>query len=238
MPLTEAQWPTSNDLLRLLAHLRRSHSVSRTRSGRRKLRLFACACCRTMVWRMRVRAAYRRVVEAAEGFADGSINQEELATAQLHRTGLPKPTWSNAWFASVAMQATALDGPVEAARQAASNSLNAVRRDTRQVALNPGSAREDDSQRAWKHHQCSLLRDIFSNPFRPPSVDPAWLSWNSGTVKKLAQAVYENRSFDRMPILADALEEAGCTDPDILGHCRGPGEHVRGCWLVDLLLGR
>ncbi len=67
---------------------------------------------------------------------------------------------------------------------------------------------------------------------------PAWLRWNSGIVSKLSQNVYDSCTFDHLPILADALEEAGCTDSAILDHCRGPGPHVRGCWVVDLLLGK
>ena len=86
--------------------------------------------------------------------------------------------------------------------------------------------------------QVSSLRDIF-NPFRtPPSVLPSWLAWNDGAVRKMAQVIYDDRAFDRLPILADALEDAGCDNADILAHCRGPGPHVRGCWVVDLLLGK
>jgi hypothetical protein len=95
-----------------------------------------------------------------------------------------------------------------------------------------------DAYRVALANQAKLVRDIFSNPFRPPSLDPSWLSWNDGTIPKLAQAIYDDRAFDRLPILADALEEAGCTNADILNHCRQPGEHVRGCWVVDLLLGK
>jgi hypothetical protein len=83
-----------------------------------------------------------------------------------------------------------------------------------------------------------LLREIVGNPFRPVSLDPAWLLWNEGTVTKLAEAVYEERRFGDLPILADALEEAGCANADVLAHCRGDEEHVRGCWVVDLLLGK
>src|SRR5262245_6435275 len=68
-------------------------------------------------------------------------------------------------------------------------------------------------------------------------VDPVWLSWNGGTITKLAQAINNERAFDRLPILADALEDAGCTDAGLLAHCRGPGLHVMGCWVVDILLG-
>jgi len=67
------------------------------------------------------------------------------------------------------------------------------------------------------------------------TLDPAWLT---GTVTSLAQAIYDERAFDRLPILADALEDAGCTNQDILAHCRQPGEHCRGCWALDLVLGR
>jgi hypothetical protein len=86
--------------------------------------------------------------------------------------------------------------------------------------------------------QCGLLRDIFGNPFRPLTAPPGGLPWNAGVVPKLAQAIYDERAFDRLPILADALEEAGCDDRDILAHCRGGSEHVHGCWVVDLSLGK
>lgn len=85
---------------------------------------------------------------------------------------------------------------------------------------------------------CALIRDLFGNPFRPPHIDPTVLRWNDGTVVKVAQGIFKERAFDRLPILADALEDAGCQDAAILAHCREPGEHVRGCWVVDLLTGR
>jgi hypothetical protein len=86
--------------------------------------------------------------------------------------------------------------------------------------------------------QCQLLRCIFGHPFRTATLAPEWLAWNAGTALKIARAVYEERAFDRLPILADALEDAGCDDADILAHCRGGGPHVRGCWVVDLILGK
>jgi hypothetical protein len=82
------------------------------------------------------------------------------------------------------------------------------------------------------------LRDIVGNPFRPVSVAPALLTWNDGLIVKLAQGIDAEQAFDRLPILADALEEAGCADADILGHLRGPGPHTRGCWVVDWVLGK
>ena len=74
--------------------------------------------------------------------------------------------------------------------------------------------------------------------FREITLCAKWLRWNDGTLVRIAQAIYDNRAFDRLPILADALEDAGCDNADILAHCRGPGPHVRGCWVVDLLLGK
>ncbi|AWM42176.1 hypothetical protein C1280_07730 [Gemmata obscuriglobus] len=79
------------------------------------------------------------------------------------------------------------------------------------------------------------LRDIFGNPFRPIIFVP---EWRTDTAVALAHQMYESRDFSAMPILADALQDAGCTSDDILNHCREPGEHVRGCWAVDLVLGK
>jgi hypothetical protein len=81
----------------------------------------------------------------------------------------------------------------------------------------------------------SIVRDTFGNPFRPVIMESGWLTTNA---INLARTIYDGRAFDHLPILADALEEAGCTDADILTHCRQPGEHVRGCWVIDLMLGK
>jgi hypothetical protein len=97
----------------------------------------------------------------------------------------------------------------------------------------------DDLEATEQRAQAALIRCIFGNPFRAaPAVDPSWLAWNGRTVIKLAAGIYEGRRFGDLPILADALEEAGCADGAILAHCRSGGEHVRGCWVVDLLTGR
>ena len=81
--------------------------------------------------------------------------------------------------------------------------------------------------------QLALAYDIFSNPFRPVTLDSTWLT---SSVRKLGKAGYDDRTFDRLPILADALEEAGCTSSEMLDHFRSGGEHVRGCWALDLIL--
>ena len=92
--------------------------------------------------------------------------------------------------------------------------------------------------RTAKLAQAELLRDILGNPFRTVAIDPAWLTWNHGTVRAVARRCHDDESFHDLPILADALEDAGCASEEILGHCRSGGPHVRGCWVVDLLLGK
>jgi hypothetical protein len=93
-------------------------------------------------------------------------------------------------------------------------------------------------------HACMLIEDSFGNPFRDVAFDPDWLTRCDGAVARIAGSIYEGRDFDRMPMLGEALEGAGCADPDILAHCRGYGGyrrgrwHVRGCWVLDALLGK
>src|SRR5262249_35133680 len=94
------------------------------------------------------------------------------------------------------------------------------------------------AQNAELAHQCDVLRDLFGNPFRIVRFDPGWRTWNDGAIVGIARRIYDERAFADLPILADALEEAGCTEVDILAHCREPGVHVRGCWVLDWLLGR
>ena len=80
-----------------------------------------------------------------------------------------------------------------------------------------------------------MIRDIAGNPFRPVTFAP---EWRTSTVLGIAETIYADRTFGNLPVLADALEDAGCEHADILSHCRGPGPHVRGCWVVDLVLGK
>jgi hypothetical protein len=180
----------------------------------------------------------RRVIELRERHAVGLASQEELwlaiEAAGQARNEARAPFRFHADFNDRSPEAA----PAWAAAAASTNSgaavhfvLNAVGC----VALEGWKAGREQEEAA----QCAILRDIFGNPFRPPpSIDPTWLKWNDATIPKLAQTIYDERAFDHLPVLADALEEAGCADPDILAHCRGPGPHVRGCWVVDFLLGK
>ncbi len=85
----------------------------------------------------------------------------------------------------------------------------------------------------------AVFRCVFGDPRRPlPHLAAACLQWNDGTIPRIVHGIYEERAFERLPILHDALLDAGCDDQDILAHCRGAGPHVRGCWVIDLILGK
>jgi hypothetical protein len=216
MPPTEAQWLELTDIAEIVKRCR-----GKLIGRKRKLRLFAVACCR-QIWSLLGDARSRRAVEVAEQYAEGQISEQELRDVEslameAHQTAFDVkgkegalPEWAAvfaAWFE-----------PLKAAEAA-----GWMAEGSRGFLPFPGEP------------VISFLRDIFGNPFRPVTVDPAWRTTN---VVGLAQAIYDERAFDRMPILADALEEAGCANGEVLDHCRGPGPHVRGCWVLDLLRGR
>jgi hypothetical protein len=180
----------------------------------------------------------RAAVEASERYADGESGTADLEAARRavgreilsgeNRAGqdagsrMAAPEVETAVIGVVSVYITRL------ARQVAWAARRAAR-----------SAAADNPRATFVRHgreQCALLRDLFGNPFQPVSLDPSWLSWQGGTIPKLAQSIYEDRAYERLPILADALEEAGCVNENILNHCRKPDVHVRGCWVVDLLL--
>jgi hypothetical protein len=220
MAMTEAEWLSGTHPRPLLRHLG-------LKGSGRKLRLFAVACCRR-AWAGIHEETCRRAVEVAERFADRQASNQERQ--ELYRA--VARLWNPRSIDYRYLACYAVGGRRFTYRMATSSAEIA----TWVVTDRPGS--QGPEALAEPAAQCRLLRDVFGNPFRPVAVAPACLSWNEGTVPKLAQAIYDERAFERLPVLADALEEAGCTDPDLLGHCRRPAEHVRGCWAVDLLLGK
>ncbi len=216
--MTEAEWLACTEpapMLDFLQHL----------ASERQLRLFAVACCR-LVWYLLATDACRHAVDVAERAADGEASAAELGVAHgaivtTRRTpgGIPHYTegrrraaYDAAWYTS----------------EREMWRFKEVADSVQTLAVRPGVSAE----------VCHLIRDVFGNPFSPTKLVPVRLDWNDGTIIKLAQAIYRDHAFDRLPILADALEEAGCADAALLDHCRGPGPHVRGCWVVDLLLSK
>jgi hypothetical protein len=189
----------------------------------RKLRLFAIACCRTIGATLQDDVS-RQAIEAAEQFADGLIQLRELDIAWVRLARMRGGLNRKSQAACAATDRTGFGAAREVSRTLAS------------IAGDAAAARGRDRTKAVlieQQQQVRLVYDIFGNPFRPVTIDPAWRTTN---VVGLAQAIYDERAFDRIPILADALEDAGCDNADILNHCRQPTEHVRGCWVVDLLL--
>jgi hypothetical protein len=214
-----------NDMLR---HLQRECGAARRKAGRRKLRLLACAFCRR-AWKRIDDPRGRTAVEVAEQFADGLAGKEELAGAG-----------AAAWEAEREARG---DDPRRPAAPEALERYKSIRAAWWATAAQPyesahGAMACVANSLGRPEAACDIIREVFGNPFRPPALGPAVLAWNGGTVRRVAQALYDERAFDRLPVLADALEDAGCAEADLLSHCRGPGPHMRGCWAVDLCLGR
>lgn len=182
------------------------------KTSNRKVRLFCCACAQWLAPSQLEREC-RVIIRVAEDFADGLVSDDTFGTACEHAQQL--------------LERMVVEQDFETA---------AYLRDFRSAVAYERSAVQ--IARSVAGHSVSGVRCIFGNPFHPVVLDRAWLAWNNGTVPKLAQAIHEERAFERLPILADALEEASCTDKTILSHCRGPAPHVRGCWVLDLLLNK
>jgi hypothetical protein len=227
--MTEADWLAATEPGPMLAHLR-----DRGGASDRKLRLYAVACGR-LAWPHLTDEVYRSAVETAERFADGLAGEPELRAAH--------DTASLRFYEPFIRESSSqrLSGPDLSAHTRRYIALMASSY-RRPMADSLRSQTDAGAMRNWPDEaraRGGILRCIFGNPFRrAPALAPAVLAWDGGTVPKLAAAIYEERAFGRLPVLADALEDAGCTDADILGHCRAGGEHVRGCWVVDLMLGK
>jgi hypothetical protein len=216
--MTEAEWFACTNPKPMLEFLR-------SRATDRKLRLFAVACCRR-VWDQ-LDEEYRAAVEFAELFAEGRATEEQRSSLLRFLSDRPM---------------SELVGPSFSARRAVRSTLLGKYQDrswcSRASKAANEAAESTDRFEEELAAQAVLLREIIGNPFHPVVMDPLWLAWNDSCVVRIAQAVYDGHTFEQLQILADALEDAGCTDADILGHLRGPGPHVRGCWVLDALLGR
>jgi hypothetical protein len=252
--MNEAEWLESSDAQKMLESL---YSMASSR----KMRLAAVACCRHVSHLVPKDERCLRALEAAENYADRRVSRQELVEAHTEaeaadtaafeaakncrRMAACKVAHAIQW----ASHPTIRRYPMIVADHARSVVVWAARSPRAAPlpkAFRVPSAYEADAYEAAEaaeiNSQVTLLRCIFGNPFRSVALHPAWIT---PAVIALSQAAYDNRSLpagtlepERLAVLADALEDAGCTDADVLSHLRGPGPHVRGCWVVDLLLGK
>jgi hypothetical protein len=212
--MTEAEWLAAADPTPMLLALTPETCL-------RKSRLFMVACCRRHYGKV-VDQECKEAIEAAERFADGL---EQLQTLTRLRERLP-PSDPDDYGIPLPFPAAAFWITRGEYTQG-----NQVRFLMEQVVL----LMQDAGGKGEQAAQVALLLDIFGNHFRPVAFDP---SWRTDTAVALARQMYDARNFSAMPILADALQDAVCEDADNLSHCREPGVHVRGCWVVDLVLGK
>jgi hypothetical protein len=240
--MTEEEWKRSEDPRAMLNHLGASQNVSE-----RKLRLFGVACCRRVA-HLLIDSRTEVAIVRTEAFADGLIGEGQLRAANSDAydawAELPvdigperEPDEPERWQPNMGLARMSVANAAQVL-SAGGGGLGMASYVLKEVtdAIWYSSAENQRADYANENRFLStLLRDIFENPFRPVAVEPGWLT---STVVELARGIYEERAFDRLPILADALQDAGCDDADILGHCRGSGPHVRGCWVVDLALGK
>jgi hypothetical protein len=236
--MTEAEWLSSEAPSEMLRFLCEQPDIVRRKAGRRKLRLFGCACCRHL-WEQMIDPRTRAAVEVAERLADDKASASEVAQAlQQAQEARRSMVWYNE-----EVQKERVGQDHQRAAQAACTVLDHRYGNFAWAGstwgCGPGDPVGHKAHFQEQRWQAMVLRCLFGNPFHPLAAISASISkWNDRTIPNLAEGIYQESAFDRLPVLADALEEAGCTDAGILSHCRQPGEHVRGCWVVDQLLSR
>jgi hypothetical protein len=207
--MNENEWLACNDVATALGQLGEQASA-------RKVRLTLCAYLRTPeIWELLTAPGCRDAVGVSEAFADGDEGLEELG-------------WARRQANVIARRGSHGMAPCSPAAYLANY-----------------ACLQDRNLKEFVHLPCAclkrlrpkidLLRDILGNPFRSVPFSP---EWRTSTAVALSRQMYDARAFSAMPILADALQDAGCDNEDVLNHCRGPGPHVRGCWVTDLVLGK
>jgi hypothetical protein len=249
--LEEGLWDQMLDPGKMLHHVR-------GRASPRKLRLWCVACCRALLGPWLARDWCGPALDAAERFAEGragdderEVHRQRAAEAHNYASDLERTTGSRAAGAETAAAAAVVlalaayeDDPAATVGQCMRESASApatlafAPEQGLPALLRPRQLVRDEQMRKARAVQCELAREVFGHPFRPARIEPTWLALEGGAVASLARAIYHGGDFGEMPVLADALEEAGCADAVILGHCRSATGHVRGCWLLDGLLGK
>jgi hypothetical protein len=224
---------------------------SSPRLSPRKLRLFALACCRRL-WRFPLDEVSRTILAAFGRYAEGKTGWGEYrAVCDTFVRPLQSPPATSVYPLSARRWTDEATGAFRAAREASWIVASRGAPSVPTWVLDTCASFPDDwdcrivgvrdpawqaARNAEEKEQVELLRHVIGNPFRPVAVDPAWLYANDGVAHKIVQVIHGEQRYEDLPFLADALEDAGCTNTDLLDHCRGPGPHFRGCWAVDLLV--
>lgn len=227
--MTEVEWITTRLPLYMLREYPLEWDV-------RKARLYACACLRDAAnaiweewtWRL-VDVVERNPENEDELYPAMERVLADIAGTNQERVGHTPDGFALSGFLSLTLP---------------DDLIGFVRTTTCRVAMGVPLDPRTESETAFalrsrleqpvKARQADLIREVFGNPFRPVCAS----QWLTSDVIALARGIYEDRAFDRMPVLADALQDAGCDNVNVLDHCREPHEHVRGCWVIDLLLGK
>jgi hypothetical protein len=219
--MTESRWWRCQDPDNLLFELG-------TRISERKLRLVACGCCR-LIEPLLPDERCQYAIDLMEHFADGTTTEANVRAAQ--RAGrFDARNAATQWAAEAVASLTRLD-------------VRSLPHHLQEVTYHAArAARDAAGQSEWgqaRSRQADVVRDLFRFPSHPFVIfDPSWLHWQHGLVVQMARTIYADYRFHELPILADALEEAGCENREVLDHCRTQPVHVRGCWVIDHLLGR
>jgi hypothetical protein len=241
--MTETAWLKCADLERLISFCKRSRRPQLTNAliggnRERKQRLFLVACCRRIPSGI-TESASQKAIETAEAYADGLSNRVALEVAHSAARDLFRRVNASANYAGYCAVCAATEVSGLDFKQGFNRCLYCA--DCASLAsaarLRTPKGQIDETIRAdEKAHQSHLFRDVFGNPFRPVTFLPAW---RTDTAVSLARTMYDAREFGAMPVLADALQDAGCEDEQILMHCRDANQvHVRGCWVCDLVLSK
>ena len=238
--MSEPEWLGCEDSTKMFEFL-----IARARSRRlplphRSFRLFACACCRR-VWRLLGDERSRAAVEASERFADGLAKRSELDRADRAAATVVKALKDAGKGQKAAYPAAnmAMLASTDAIHDVAGGTAAEAEDLAASMAPTPSASARKAARLGESKWQCDLFRDLFGNPFRPASaVEQPWLAWNDGAILKMAQSIYDDRAFDRLPHPRRRPRRRRLHRRRHPRPLPRPGRHVRGCWVVDLLLGK
>jgi hypothetical protein len=192
-------------------------------ASKRKRRLFSCHCCR-LVWNLLTDQRSRIAVEVAERAAEGAVIQMELDAANQQAVLAAGVSGPHRW-------------PLVVRAAVVASHANPFPTDVVRYVV-PGRRSDPKQRNEMARRVSALLRCIFGNPFHPVTLAPDLLRWRDGLLVSVAKRMYDARDFSEIPVLADMLQDAGCDDEQVLDHCRQGGEHARGCFAIDSVLGR